>query len=141
MLTILGVDPGLADTGIGLISGQGQQVVNYAYGSVHTDKSQAVGARLDCIYRRLCETLDDVAPDLMVVEDVFSLKRFPESGILLGKVTGVVLLAGQRRDPVSASSIGQWIQRAASPEKSARARRCPDATAKPFGCGPCLPAD
>jgi crossover junction endodeoxyribonuclease RuvC len=97
MHTILGVDPGLADTGIGLISGQGQQVVNYAYGSVHTDKNQSVGARLDCIYQRLCETLDDVAPDLVVVEEVFSLKRFPESGILLGKVTGVVLLAVHRR--------------------------------------------
>jgi crossover junction endodeoxyribonuclease RuvC len=95
--TVLGIDPGLADTGFGLISGQGQQVVHYAYGSVHTDQDQRVGARLDCIYRRLCDTLVDAAPDLMVVEDVFSLKRFPKSGILLGKVTGVVLLAGHRR--------------------------------------------
>lgn len=30
----------------------------------------------------------------MVVEDVFSLERYPKSGILLGKVTGVILLAG-----------------------------------------------
>jgi crossover junction endodeoxyribonuclease RuvC len=95
--TILGIDPGLADTGVGLISGHGQQVVHYAYGSVHTDRDQPVDARLDCIYRRLCDTLSDAAPDLMVVEDVFSLKRFPKSGILLGTVTGVVLLAGHRR--------------------------------------------
>jgi crossover junction endodeoxyribonuclease RuvC len=93
--TIIGIDPGLADTGVALISGRGQQVATYAYGSVHTDKAIPLAERLDCIYRRLTETIADAAPDLMVVEDVFSLKRYPKSGILLGNVTGVILLAGQ----------------------------------------------
>ncbi len=30
----------------------------------------------------------------MVVEDVFFLKKYPKSGIILGKVAGVILLAG-----------------------------------------------
>ena len=30
----------------------------------------------------------------MVVEDIFSLQKYPKSGITLGKVTGVILLAG-----------------------------------------------
>ena len=94
--TVLGIDPGLADTGVGLISGRGQQVASYAYGSVHTDKDRPLGERLDRIYRRLGETLTDAAPDLMVVEESFSLQRYPKSGILLGNVTGVILLAGQR---------------------------------------------
>lgn len=94
---ILGIDPGLADTGVALVRGRGQQVANYAYGSVHTDKALPLAERLDCIYRRLSETLAEAAPDLMVVEDVFSLKRYPKSGIQLGNVTGVVLLAGQRK--------------------------------------------
>jgi len=34
----------------------------------------------------------------MVVEDVFSLVKYPKSGIILGKVSGVVLLAGSRAD-------------------------------------------
>jgi crossover junction endodeoxyribonuclease RuvC len=95
--TVLGIDPGLADTGVGLISGRGRQVVHYAYGSVHTQKSLSLGERLDQIYRRLCDTLSDAAPDLMVVEDLFSLRRYPKSGLLLGEVTGVILLAGYRR--------------------------------------------
>lgn len=94
--TIVGIDPGLADTGVALISGRGQQVATYAYGSIHTHKALPLAERLDCIYRRLTETIADAAPDLMVVEDVFSLKRYPKSGILLGNVTGVILLAGQR---------------------------------------------
>jgi crossover junction endodeoxyribonuclease RuvC len=34
----------------------------------------------------------------MVVEDVFSVDKFPNAGITLGKVTGVVLLAGCRME-------------------------------------------
>jgi crossover junction endodeoxyribonuclease RuvC len=94
----MGIDPGLADTGVGLISGKGQQIVHYAYGSVHTEKGLALGERLDCIYKRLREALQDAGPDLMVVEDVFSLRRYPKSGILLGEVTGVILLAGYHQD-------------------------------------------
>jgi crossover junction endodeoxyribonuclease RuvC len=94
----MGIDPGLADTGVGLVSGRGQQIVHYAYGSVHTEKGLRLGERLDCIYRRLRDALQDAAPDLMVVEDVFSLKRYPKSGILLGEVTGAVLLAGHHQN-------------------------------------------
>jgi len=37
--------------------------------------------------------LKDEKPDLMIVEDVFSLQKYPKSGITLGKVIGVVLLS------------------------------------------------
>jgi crossover junction endodeoxyribonuclease RuvC len=97
MHTIIGIDPGLADTGVGLISGRGRRIVHYAYGTVHTQKGRNLGERLDCIYRRLRDALRDAAPDLMIVEDVFSLRRYPKSGILLGEVTGVVLLAGHHQ--------------------------------------------
>jgi crossover junction endodeoxyribonuclease RuvC len=90
----MGIDPGLADTGVGLINGRGRQIAHYAYGSVHTEKGLPLEARLDCIYKRLREALRDAAPDLIVVEDVFSLRRYPKSGLLLGEVTGVILLAG-----------------------------------------------
>ena len=52
--------------------------------------------RLNLIYSRLVPVLEDEQPDLMVVEDSFSLEKYPKSGILLGKVTGVILLAGCR---------------------------------------------
>ena len=34
----------------------------------------------------------------MVIEDIFSLQKYPKSGITLGKVTGVILLAGYQVD-------------------------------------------
>lgn len=93
MKTIVGIDPGLAGTGIGLVTGCGLKVEGYSFGSIRTQKTEDLSTRLSHIYAKLVGMLNDKKPDLMVVEDVFSLERFPKSGILLGKVTGVILLA------------------------------------------------
>lgn len=93
MKTIIGVDPGLAGTGIGLVSGRGLKVSAYSFGSIKTRKTDELSTRLALIYAKLTDILNDQKPDLMVVEDVYSLERYPKSGILLGKVTGAVLLA------------------------------------------------
>jgi crossover junction endodeoxyribonuclease RuvC len=94
MIKVLGIDPGLADTGIGIVRGSGQAVRGYAYGSISTSKAMSTGCRLELIYAKISRLLADEKPDLMVLEDVFSLDKYPRSGIVLGKVCGVVLLAG-----------------------------------------------
>jgi crossover junction endodeoxyribonuclease RuvC len=90
---LIGIDPGLAATGIGVVKGQGQKVIDYAYGVVRTDQKSGMAVRLAKIYSRLQDLFRDEKPDLIVVEDIFSLERFPRSGITLGKVCGVILLA------------------------------------------------
>ena len=94
MIKVIGIDPGLADTGIGIVSGSGLNVHGYAYGSISTPKEDPVACRLERIYTKIRQVLADEKPDLMVIEDVFSLGKYPKSGIVLGKVCGVVLLAG-----------------------------------------------
>jgi crossover junction endodeoxyribonuclease RuvC len=95
VVKIIGIDPGLAATGIGIVHGRGMQVHHFAYGAIRTPAHQPQPDRLVRIYRRLCSLLDAETPDLMVVEDAFSLERYPKSGLTLGKVTGVILLAGR----------------------------------------------
>jgi crossover junction endodeoxyribonuclease RuvC len=97
MIKIIGIDPGLAATGIGIIRGNGIKVDGYSYGSINTSK-KSLPTRLDQIFSKLLRVLMDEKPDLMVVEDVFSLEKYPKSGIALGKVTGVILLAGCRAE-------------------------------------------
>ena len=94
MVKVIGIDPGLADTGIGIIRGSGLKVNGYAYGSISTSKDEPIACRLEQIYMKICRVLADEKPDLMVIEDVFSLEKYPKSGIVLGKVCGVLLLAG-----------------------------------------------
>jgi crossover junction endodeoxyribonuclease RuvC len=96
MLKCVGVDPGLADTGVGVVTGFGLDIERYSFGAIQTSKSLSLPERLDMIFSRLLNVLKDEKPDLMVVEDVYSLEKFPKSGITLGKVTGVILLAGFR---------------------------------------------
>ena len=98
MIKVIGIDPGLAATGIGIVRGTGFKVDGFSYGCINTSKNMSLPARLDQIFSKLILILKDEKPDLMVVEDVFSLEKYPKSGIILGKVSGVVLLAGCRAD-------------------------------------------
>ena len=95
-LKIIGIDPGLAATGIGIVGGMGIKVGSYSFSSIRTTKDLAHAKRLDRSFTQLIGILEAERPDLMVVEDVFSLEKYPTSGITLGKVTGIVLLAGCR---------------------------------------------
>lgn len=95
-IKVLGIDPGLAATGVGVASGDGKRVRHYAYGTIKTDSRDTQAVRLMHIYSRLEVLLKTEAPDLLVVEDIFSLDKYPKSGITLGKVCGVILLAGQQ---------------------------------------------
>ncbi|MBC8199245.1 MAG: crossover junction endodeoxyribonuclease RuvC [Desulfobacterales bacterium] len=94
----IGIDPGLASTGIGIVRGTELKVEAYSYGSITTSKNIPLPSRLNKIFSKLFIILKDEKPDLMVVEDIFSLQKYPKSGITLGKVTGVILLAGNKLD-------------------------------------------
>lgn len=94
MTKIIGIDPGLASTGVAVVQGTGSRIAGYSFGSIHTPSHHSLPDRLNHIFSKLLSVLQTDPPDLMVVEDVFSLERFPTSGITLGKVSGVVLLAG-----------------------------------------------
>ncbi|MFC1812834.1 crossover junction endodeoxyribonuclease RuvC [Thermodesulfobacteriota bacterium] len=98
MIKIIGIDPGLSTTGIGVVRGTGIKIDGFSYGSIQTSQNTSLPSRLDQIFSKLLHVLDNEKPDLMVVEDVFSLDKYPKAGITLGKVSGVVLLAGCRAD-------------------------------------------
>lgn len=94
MVKIIGIDPGLSATGIGIVSGLGSKIDSYSFGCIHTTQSTPLPGRLDKIFSKLYQLLKTENPDLMVIEDVYSLHRYPKSGIILGQVTGVIQLAG-----------------------------------------------
>lgn len=93
---LIGIDPGLAATGIGIVSGNQRKVQDFAYGVIHTHQQDSVSQRLKKIYSQISDLFIKEAPDLIVVEDVFSLDRYPRSGITLGKVCGIILLAAEQ---------------------------------------------
>ena len=96
MIKVIGIDPGLASTGIGVVKGKGTRIDGYSFGSIQTSKNISLPNRLDKIFSKITRLLKEEKPDLMVVEDSFFLRENPKSGLTLGKVAGVVLLAGYR---------------------------------------------
>jgi crossover junction endodeoxyribonuclease RuvC len=96
MTKIVGIDPGLAATGVGVVSGRGLAVAGYSFGCITTSRSIPLAERLDCIFSKLQQLFSRETPDLVVIEDVFSLQEYPRSGISLGQVSGVVMLAAVR---------------------------------------------
>lgn len=95
-MKIIGIDPGLSSTGIGIVRGTGIRIDGFSYGSVDTSKSMTLPARLKKIYTKIASLLESENPDLMVIEDIFSLQKYPKSGIVLGQVSGVILLAAEQ---------------------------------------------
>ena len=96
MPKVIGIDPGLADTGVGIVSGDGFGIESYSFGSVTTAKRSPLAQRLELIYTKIRDLISQESPDLLVIEEVFSLQKFPKSGIALGQVSGIVLLAAAR---------------------------------------------
>lgn len=96
-LKVIGVDPGLASTGFGIVRGSISQIRDYTFGTIRTSKAETLPSRLHHIFSELCSILNSERPDLMVIEDIFSLKQYPKSSISLGKVCGVILLTCSQR--------------------------------------------
>lgn len=95
---VAGIDPGLASTGLGVIRGCGTKIDEYAFGCVYTSSKLDISSRLEIIHNRLSDFLASTRPDILIIEDVFSIDAYPKSSIILGNVTGVILLTAKLKD-------------------------------------------
>lgn len=91
-MRILGLDPGLATTGWGVIEAAGTRLSHVAHGVVRTRADLPVALRLAELHAGLAAVIAAHAPDHAAVEEVF-LNRNPQSTLKLGQARGVVLLA------------------------------------------------
>lgn len=96
-LRALGFDPGLADTGYAAVDGHGGRCAVLGTGVIRTPAGEALEARLERLYDGVDEVLGRFAPDLVVIEDVFSAPAVPRAAILMGHARAVICLAGRRR--------------------------------------------
>jgi crossover junction endodeoxyribonuclease RuvC len=89
---ILGVDPGIADTGYGVIKVDGSQVSCLTYGSIKTKAHEALASRLDCLYQNLGCLIEKYQPDFAAVEELFFSKNV-KTALTVGQARGVILLS------------------------------------------------
>jgi crossover junction endodeoxyribonuclease RuvC len=99
---ILGIDPGLADTGFGIIKKEkNNQLISLAYGSIKTKSGQDLASRLEIINRELDKIIKKYKPDAIGIEKLFFCKN-AKSALAVGQARGVVMLTAQKnRLPIS----------------------------------------
>jgi crossover junction endodeoxyribonuclease RuvC len=95
-MIIIGLDPGLACTGWGVIAAEGNRLSQVANGQVRTDPKAPLGERLVRLEAELGRVIDTHGPVEAAVEEVF-LNENPQSTLKLGQARGVVLFAAARR--------------------------------------------
>jgi crossover junction endodeoxyribonuclease RuvC len=98
---ILGLDPGLQTTGYGLLeyTPQGPRVLEGGViRSVEGRASADMAPRLKALYDGLCEVLDQWAPSVMAVEQLYAHYEHPRTAILMAHARGVFFLAGAQRN-------------------------------------------
>lgn len=100
-MIVLGVDPGAACTGYGVVARSGGAVSLLECGIVKTDPLMPLPQRLREIYEGVTEVLDRHRVQTVAVEGVFFAKN-ARTAIILGHARGAILLAATMKDlPVS----------------------------------------
>lgn len=96
MTLALGIDPGTATTGYGLVRLMPDgELVAVSFGIISTPKDATPSARLEMLYNNLRKLLKQHKPDTAAVEKLF-FSRNVTTGIAVGQARGVVLLALQQ---------------------------------------------
>ena len=95
-MRILGIDPGVAIVGFGLIETGGGVQRMLQYGAITTPAGLPLAARLAQISRNMEELIDTFQPDEMSIEELFFSKNIT-TGIAVAHARGVILCAAEKK--------------------------------------------
>ncbi|MGN1047159.1 MAG: crossover junction endodeoxyribonuclease RuvC [Eubacteriales bacterium] len=90
-MVILGIDPGLAIVGWGVIEYKNSKFRTLAYGSINTPKEMTTSERLLVIYRELAKIIKQYNPEHAAIEELF-FNTNVTTGIRVSEARGVILL-------------------------------------------------
>jgi crossover junction endodeoxyribonuclease RuvC len=94
---ILGIDPGTATTGYGVVNEEGDRVSAVAFGAIITSPKETPADRLLSIYTEVGKLIELYQPDVIVTERLFFAKN-DTTAFAVGRTIGVVLLMAAQRE-------------------------------------------
>ena len=110
-MLVLGIDPGTASTGYGIVSGVGSRLTTIDHGVIETRAGVALERRLTEIHGRVGELLDLHRPDALAVEELYFGANV-RTAFAVGQARGVVLLAAGQRGIPARSYTPQQVKAA-----------------------------
>jgi len=108
----VGFDPGLADTGYAALEGGRRVPTVLGTGVIRTSARDSLEARLEVLFDGARAVLEQFAPDLVIIEDIFSAPSIPRTAILMGHARAAVCLAGRRQRVALVSVAPAEVKRA-----------------------------
>lgn len=94
-MRILGIDPGTAITGFGVIDKNGQKLSLVTAGVVRTPTKQALPERLETIFNELTSLIKECQPEQIAVEQLYFAKNVT-TAMSVSHARGVILLAARQ---------------------------------------------
>lgn len=91
-MRVLGIDPGYAILGYGIVDIKGSRLTPVRYGVITTDKDMDMPLRLKHLYARLMEIIEESEPDVSAIEELF-FNSNAKTAILVGQARGAAILA------------------------------------------------
>lgn len=91
-MRVLGLDPGTATTGYGVVEGSGNRLRHVAHGTISTPAAAHYAQRLKQIYEEMCELLERHRPDAVAIEKLFFSQNVT-TGIGVAQARGVIALS------------------------------------------------
>lgn len=95
-MIILGIDPGIALVGYGVVSFEGSSLKPLEYGCIETPAGMPIGKRLEIIDREMNALIEEHQPDEIAFEELFFYQN-KTTGIMVAQARGVEVLCGVRR--------------------------------------------
>jgi crossover junction endodeoxyribonuclease RuvC len=92
---ILGIDPGIADTGYGVVNSDGSKLKCVDYGTIKTSAKLPLTDRLEILSEELKKIIKKYKPDLIAVEELFFCKNV-KTALVVGHARGVVILTSKQ---------------------------------------------
>lgn len=96
-MRILGIDPGYAIVGYGVVDREGMNYRPVEYGAVTTDAGTLFEERLRIVFEGICEIIDRTKPDAISIEQLFYYSN-QTTVIYVAEARGVILLAARLKD-------------------------------------------
>jgi len=92
VVVVLGIDPGTAQTGYGVVLARGRRLAALGGGVIGTGPSEPLERRLTRIHARLCDLIAEHRPDAVAVEQLY-FGQNARTAFAVGQARGVVLLS------------------------------------------------
>ena len=108
-MIVLGIDPGIANTGYGVVARRGGRLAALDGGVIETSPRLAGERRLAAIFARVEDLLDEHEPEAVALEELYFGSN-ASSALAVGQARGVVMLAAGRRGIACAGYTPQQVK-------------------------------